>query len=127
EHHWRGQFSKSRRTDRRGRGTMPVFISPSRLSEYRAIPGAYLGAPWQRVARIPPVLFLATTSISIFALALPASAQISNTNEEEIIVTARKREESILKVPVNETVLSGALLDQHGTKDLYDVATLVPN
>jgi iron complex outermembrane receptor protein len=54
--------------------------------------------------------------------AAPARAQ----QVEEVIVTARKRPESILNVPVVETVIPQARLERFQTLDLKDVATLVP-
>jgi iron complex outermembrane recepter protein len=44
----------------------------------------------------------------------------------DIIVTARKRQESILNVPVVETAIPKAQLERLQTQDLKDVATLVP-
>jgi len=52
---------------------------------------------------------------------IPAYGEI-----EEIVVTARKREESILKVPVAATALSGEQLAQFGTNDLYSATERVP-
>lgn len=57
---------------------------------------------------------------AIFAQ-LPVWAQL-----EEVIVTARKREESILKVPVVATVLSGAALQQYESGDLFNITERVP-
>lgn len=45
---------------------------------------------------------------------------------EEIIVTARKREESILDVPVIETAIPQAKLETLQTVDITDLATIVP-
>lgn len=45
---------------------------------------------------------------------------------EEIIVTARKREESLLDVPVIEAVIPQAKLQALQTIDLTDLATIVP-
>ncbi|MCB2073559.1 MAG: TonB-dependent receptor [Novosphingobium sp.] len=44
----------------------------------------------------------------------------------DIIVTARRRQESILKVPVVETVLTSEQLENNQIKDLTDLATRVP-
>lgn len=52
--------------------------------------------------------------------------QSSNANMEEIIVTARKRQESILDVPVVETVITQETLVQSKIDDLYTVATRTP-
>jgi iron complex outermembrane receptor protein len=45
---------------------------------------------------------------------------------EEVIVSARKREESLLQVPVIESVISKEALENNATIDLYSVATRVP-
>jgi len=45
---------------------------------------------------------------------------------QEIIVTARKREESILKVPVVETVITQQTLQQYQIMDLTDLSSKVP-
>jgi iron complex outermembrane receptor protein len=45
---------------------------------------------------------------------------------DEVIVTARKRQESILNVPVVETVISQETLRTFQAEDIKDIATLVP-
>src|SRR5439155_15098751 len=45
---------------------------------------------------------------------------------EEIIVTARKRQESILKVPVVMTAVTQQQLEAYSTHDLFTVANRVP-
>ncbi len=52
----------------------------------------------------------------------PARAEL-----EEITVTARKREESILKVPVIQSVITQKELEQTATDDLFAVANKVPD
>ena len=46
---------------------------------------------------------------------------------EEIVVTARKREESFVDVPSSLTVIGGDQLDAYGTQGLSDIADSVPN
>lgn len=53
--------------------------------------------------------------------AIPSWSQL-----EEVIVTARKREESVLNVPVAVTAFSGAQLEQFGTNDMYTLTERVP-
>jgi iron complex outermembrane recepter protein len=56
-----------------------------------------------------------------------AAAQDSASNElADIIVTARKREESLQSVPVVETAISQLQIERYQTQDLKDVATQVP-
>lgn len=64
-------------------------------------------------------LFAASGDQDTGAAAGPAEIQ-------EIIVTARKREESILDVPVIEVAVPAQQLERIQTVDLHDVATLVP-
>jgi len=45
---------------------------------------------------------------------------------EEIIVTARKRTETLIETPVAVSVLTGADIDAKGIRDLYDVALFTP-
>lgn len=66
-------------------------------------------------------ILLSTVVASLALQAAPASAEL-----EEVIVTARKREESILQVPVVATALGQAQLSQFATGDLYAVANQVP-
>jgi len=71
----------------------------------------------------------------LMAMAAPAFAQEAGTAGQgaqaevqpgDIVVTARKRQESILKVPVIETVISQEQLQQQGVKSLSDVGSLAP-
>lgn len=69
--------------------------------------------------------FLVASVAAILTLqSVPAAAQTEAT--EEIIVTARKREESILRVPVIETAITQDSLEKYQTNDLYAVANRVP-
>lgn len=77
---------------------------------------------------------------AIFVIAIPLSTQTARTQEtpstmtqpsktgelEEIIVSARKREESVLNVPVIETAISQAKIETMQTVDVTDLATFVP-
>jgi outer membrane receptor protein involved in Fe transport len=46
---------------------------------------------------------------------------------EEIVVTARKREESLQDVPLSITAFSADTLEQRGIESIYDVARVTPN
>lgn len=61
-------------------------------------------------------------SVGLFLEAAPVAAQVM----EEILITARKREESILRVPVVASAFSKDHLEQFQTHDLYTVANRVP-
>lgn len=79
------------------------------------------------------------SSVSMFAMwiATPASAQdgaasgvavqqVPVSAGTEIIVTARKREETLIEVPVAVTAVTGEQLERQGIDDLDTVARLVP-
>ncbi|THD36082.1 MAG: TonB-dependent receptor [Sphingomonas sp.] len=56
----------------------------------------------------------------------PAAAQDDSAGPD-IIITARRREESLLKVPVAVTAVTGAQLEKIGAVDLTDIQTVSPN
>ncbi len=66
--------------------------------------------------------------VMVVLIAWPADsvlAQVSSATPE-IIVTARKREESLQEVPVAITAFSADTIEEAGIRDLYDVAGLTP-
>jgi iron complex outermembrane receptor protein len=74
-------------------------------------------------------LFAASTVFGM-AMSSPAQAQSGDAQageSEEIVVNARRREESLLDTPVAVTALPAAALDARGATDLADVANSVPN
>lgn len=64
------------------------------------------------------------SGVAVSALLLPATsyAQI-----EEVIVTAQKREQSVLDVPVTMDVVSGKFLEQSSISELDDLSRFLPN
>jgi outer membrane receptor protein involved in Fe transport len=68
-----------------------------------------------------------TTALAGAVGAAPAHAQATRaTTASEIIVTARKRQESILNVPVIETALPQQQLERLQTRDVKDISRFVP-
>lgn len=74
--------------------------------------------------------------IGIFSLGCHAYAQNSQTNVflssssvglEEITVTARRQEESLQKIPVSVTAVTGKLLDKLNVQDVTRISELAPN
>ncbi|WP_326523658.1 TonB-dependent receptor [Sphingomonas sp.] len=59
--------------------------------------------------------------------AAPAAATEAAENSGDIIVTARRREESLLNVPIAVTAFSGAQLEASGAIDVTDIAAVTPN
>jgi iron complex outermembrane receptor protein len=79
-------------------------------------------------------VLLSTIATGLALPSLPATAQESQpsgdiraTVLEEVVVTARKREESALDVPVVETVISGEILERAKMDNLYGLMTRVPS
>lgn len=78
---------------------------------------------------------LASTTLSMLAFAPAAFAQDSAAADEsasaggdnEIIVTARRRDERLIDVPVAITAYSGEMLEKAGAIDITDIGQTTPN
>ncbi len=69
----------------------------------------------------------ATCAVALLLTTPPAHAQEGSKGSlEEIVVTARKREESILKVPVIESVLTQEKMQSFAVDDFQDVIAKIP-
>lgn len=74
-------------------------------------------------------LLLASTAFAAVVSAQPAFAQESEEGARgfsEIIVTARKKQESILKVPVVQNVLTAETMETFQVNSLQDITTKIP-
>lgn len=60
--------------------------------------------------------------IGMSAIATPAHAQV----DDEIIVTATRRAESIQDIPINIAAIGGAQIEEQGFDDLSELAAFVP-
>lgn len=69
----------------------------------------------------------AQTSPGPGAVAENPEAEEQGWDSQEIIVTARKRAESILETPVSVTALSGERIDDYGFGTVSQLATITPN
>ena len=56
----------------------------------------------------------------------PAATEAAATTIEDIVVTARRKEESLQNVPVAITALSGEQLEQKGLRSTEDLRSFVP-
>lgn len=73
-------------------------------------------------------ILMTTVATGLVMTATPSFAQdAEGDSPSDIVVTARKREESILKVPIAVTVLGNEQLRQYATGDLQRVADQVPS
>jgi outer membrane receptor protein involved in Fe transport len=72
--------------------------------------------------------WMAGASAAAHAQAAPGQgAESAGVSLEEVIVTAQKRSETILSVPISITALSQDALDRQGIKDLSDIARTTPS
>ena len=74
---------------------------------------------------------LSSVAVSVLGTA-PAFAQDSiaateSADETDIVVTARRREESLLEVPIAVSAFTGEALEARGAVDLTDIGNIVPN
>lgn len=56
----------------------------------------------------------------------PAQTSVSDSDTGTIIVTARRREERLVDVPIAVTTLSGAQLERTGAIDITEIAQSAP-
>ena len=68
-----------------------------------------------------------TIAPAAFAQTPPAAASADAADLDEVIVTAQKRAESVLDVPISMSVVQGEKLAALGITDFNDMQTLVPN
>ncbi|MEQ1817774.1 MAG: TonB-dependent receptor [Terricaulis sp.] len=72
-------------------------------------------------------LLLASVAASPFALTMPAFAQDTVAEEEELVVTARRTEESLQEVPASVSAFSAEQLERIGATDATGLQGAVPN
>ena len=80
--------------------------------------------------RILAIRTLALASVACCGiLATPAVAQEAGVSDTDggIVVTARRREESLLNVPIAVTAISGDTLERTGAIDITDISNSSPN
>lgn len=74
---------------------------------------------------------LSSIAVSSVGLSVPAWAQDAVAEEagsaDEIIVTARRREESLQDVPIAVSAFSGESLEMRGALDLTEIGNITPN
>ena len=102
--------------------TYAPVVSSQRNKMYKQITnrGATVGSRWLAIAAV--------------AVCIPAHAQSSAgaakdvpDQLEEVVVSARLRDEKLQDVPASISALSGSQLENASAKNLVDVATLLPN
>ena len=84
-------------------------------------------AVWKRLFLGMAVALGTIALMPATALAQEESAEESNNTLEEVIVTATRREESLMEVPIAVTALSGEELANFGLLDLTSIQMMSPN
>ncbi|WP_397576967.1 TonB-dependent receptor [Sphingorhabdus sp.] len=82
-----------------------------------------------KISMIRAALFasIAMSGLAVTAPAMAQEAAASADNIDEIIVTARRREENLLDVPIAVSAFSGEALELRGALDLTDIGNITPN
>lgn len=105
-----------------------TLLSGSGLESKRDASGAFAIVPAR--AKVRPAAYREQAPVQRYAQedATPSSPGVAARSDQldEIIVTARRREESLMDVPVAVTAVSGAQLQKAGVSDLGRVAKLIP-
>ena len=83
---------------------------------------------FQRSLRLVTLASVAASALSAApSLAQDAPPAAEERDEGDIVVTARRREENLLDVPIAITAFSGAALEASGAIDITDVSNVTPN
>lgn len=84
--------------------------------------------PASAVRRMAFSLLLSTavTSMSGTTLLAAAEERYSLQEIEEVVVTVRKREETLKDVPISATAITGNMIERRGFTSVKDVAVMVP-
>jgi len=82
-----------------------------------------------KLASVSVMALAAALAFSVEAAAqTPApAAAVNEASEGDIVVTARRREENLIDVPIAVTALSGVALERAGALDITDLSSLAPN
>lgn len=72
-------------------------------------------------------VMVATALSSSLVLAQEAESQDAQAGDGEIVVTAQRREERLIDVPISVSAVGGAAIDRAQVRTVTDIATIVPN
>lgn len=85
------------------------------------------GREFRLTVEIPGVALLVGASLAFAPRVAPAQQERPDADRiEEIVVTARKREESLVDVPLSVTAFSDAFIERTGIDSVSDLATQTP-
>ncbi|MGH6632947.1 MAG: TonB-dependent receptor, partial [Sphingopyxis sp.] len=80
-----------------------------------------------RAALAAVTVTTALSSSLAFAQAPESKGEVAATGEGEIVVTAQRREERLVDVPISVSAVSSAAIDRAQVRSVSDIATIVPN
>lgn len=72
-------------------------------------------------------LYLPVSSLALSAVLFAIPTQVGAQELDEIVVTARKREESLQDVPLSVLTISGSYIEENGITDFQQLAPYTPN
>lgn len=83
-----------------------------------------------KILRAALAAVMVTTALSsslAFAQASESKDEAAAAGEGEIVVTAQRREERLVDVPISVSAVSSAAIDRAQVRNVSDIATIVPN
>ena len=73
------------------------------------------------------ISYISAISLLAFPILYSAESEAAEEVMDEVVVTARKIEESLLDIPESVQAIGGAAIDRQNIKSLEDVGFLIPN
>ena len=81
--------------------------------------------PHSRI-KMAPLAAAITAALGLTPLAYAQDDEVSSRAIEEVLVTARKRSESVMDIPASVKALSGEDLKEMGARGIADYTRLMP-
>ena len=82
--------------------------------------------PHKQTRLIPAALFILTAGQLVDRHGVALAVEVDDLQLDEVVVTARKREENLRDVPVSIGVLDGAAIDNLRVQDMEDITRILP-
>jgi len=82
--------------------------------------------PHKQTRLIPAALFILTAGQMVDRHGVALAVEVDDSQLDEVVVTARKREENLRDVPVSIGVLDGAAIDNLRVQDMEDITRILP-
>jgi len=82
--------------------------------------------PYKRSRLLPAAFLTLTASLIVDRHGIALAVEVDDLQLDEVVVTARKREENLRDVPVSIGVLDGAAIDNLRAQDMEDITRVLP-